>query len=180
MNAYVKIGGTEDLKNRMKQYNVGRINELPIVFVYLTDQVTELESCIKQNLKAYQIKHKTETYQIDIKFIKETIKYCSNKNALLLKKNNKLLNKKDDRKFLIIIDKENIDQIDDLLKGIKNIEKKSKTASKKAESKNGSKNKKTGSKNGSKNKKTGSKTGSKKSKTIKSSKKTQLNKPTDV
>jgi phage anti-repressor protein len=185
----VKIGGTEDLKNRMKQYNVGRINELPIVFVYLTDQVTELEICIKQNLKAYQIKHKTETYQIDIKFIKETIKYCTKKNALLLKKNSKLLNKKDDRKFLIIIDKENIDQIDDLLKGVKKI-KKSKTNSKKTSSKKSrskTSSKKSRSKTSSKksrsktnSKKSRSKTSSKKSRSKKLNIKTQLDKPMDV
>jgi phage anti-repressor protein len=33
-----KLGQSGDLKKRMKQYNVGRIDELPIVFVYKTDK----------------------------------------------------------------------------------------------------------------------------------------------
>ena len=99
----------------MKQYNVGRINELPIVFVYLSDNIDELETCIKQNLKSDQIKYNTETFNIDVPFIKDTIKYCTKKNALLLKQNKKLFNKKDNKKFLIIIDKEKLDRIDEIL-----------------------------------------------------------------
>ena len=87
----VKIGSTYDLQERMRQYNVGRVSELPIVFVYLSDQIEELETCIKQNLKAYQIKYNTETFQIDIQFIKDTIKYCTKRNALLLKQNKKYI-----------------------------------------------------------------------------------------
>jgi phage anti-repressor protein len=122
----VKIGSTEDLEQRMKQYNVGRVNELPLVLVWLSDQIEDLETCIKQNLKSYQIKHKTESFEIDLDFIKKTMKYCTEKNALLLKRNNKLLNEKDNsnKSFLIIIDKENLDRVDDILIGIRNIKKK--------------------------------------------------------
>ena len=54
------------------------------------------------------------------------MKYCTEKNALLLKRNNKLLNEKDNsnKSFLIIIDKENLDRVDDILIGIRNIKKK--------------------------------------------------------
>ena len=34
-----KIANSEDLKNIMKQYNVCSVNELLIVFVYLTDEL---------------------------------------------------------------------------------------------------------------------------------------------
>ena len=40
----VKIGYTYDLEQRMKQCNVGRINELPLVLVYLSDQIEDLET----------------------------------------------------------------------------------------------------------------------------------------
>ena len=116
----------------MKQYNVGKINEMPIVFVYLSDQINELETCIKQNLKAYQLKNNTETFKIELSFIKDTIKYCTIKNAVLRKQNKKLLKTKDDKKFLIIIDKERLDRVDELLGKIKKSSKKlSKTQSKK-------------------------------------------------
>ncbi len=115
-----KIGNSDDIKNRMKQYNVGRINELPIVFVYKTNNADDIETCIKQNLKSYQLKYDTEIFKIDLAFIKDTINYCNKKNAILIKKNNKLFNSKDDKKWLIIIDRENVD-IDNIFKKIKSI-----------------------------------------------------------
>jgi len=114
-NMIVKIGSTHDIEARMKQYNVGRVNELPIIFVYLSDNINELETCINQNLKSYQVKYNTETFNIDVPFIKDTIKYCTKKNALLLKQNKRLFNKKDNKKFLIIIDKERLDRVDEIL-----------------------------------------------------------------
>jgi hypothetical protein len=114
-NMKVKIGSTHDIEARMKQYNVGRVNELPIIFVYLSDNINELETCINQNLKSYQVKYNTETFNIDVPFIKDTIKYCTKKNALLLKQNKRLFNKKDNKKFLIIIDKERLDRVDEIL-----------------------------------------------------------------
>ena len=105
----VKIGQTRDLEARIKQYNVGRVNELPIVLVYLTDDIDEIEQCLKDNLNRYRMKKNanTEIFKIDVDFIKETIKYCSIK-SLLLKQNKKLLNKKDNQEYVIIIDRENI------------------------------------------------------------------------
>ena len=124
----VKIGSTEDIEERMRQYNVGRINELPIVFVYLTDHVDEIETCIKQNLKKHQIKHKTETFKIDLDFIKETVKYCSLKNAVMLQQNKKLMDPKNRHKgdYFIIIDKERLDRVDELLLNVKKIRNKEK------------------------------------------------------
>jgi hypothetical protein len=90
------------------------------VFVYKTDDILNIEKCIKDNLKEYQAKYNTELYKIDIKFIHDTVKYCTTKNALLLKKNVKLINDKSKKNWLIIIDKKNIDNIDDLYKVKKN------------------------------------------------------------
>jgi len=90
----IKIGSTNEIGSRIKQYNVGHINELPIIFAYLTDDVDEIEKCIKQNLKNYQLKYKTEIFKIDLDFVKETAKYCSLKNSVLIKHNKKLLNGK--------------------------------------------------------------------------------------
>jgi predicted GIY-YIG superfamily endonuclease len=111
-----KIGYSGDLKKRMKQYNVGRIDELPIVFVYKTDKMKEIEKCLKDNLKQYQYKKNTETFKIDIDFIKETIKYCTLKNALLVKQNKKLFSKDDGKNWLIILDKNSLTDENDLYK----------------------------------------------------------------
>ena len=111
-----KLGQTGDLKKRMKQYNVGRIDELPIVFVYKTDKMKEIEKCLKSNLKQYQKKKNTEMFVIDLDFIKETIKYCALKNAMLVKHNKKLLDKNDGKNWLIILDKNSLTDENDLYK----------------------------------------------------------------
>ena len=119
-----KIGKTTELKNRMKQYKVGRISELPIVFVYKTDAINDIEKCMKDNLAKYQLQSKTELYKIDLDFVKETITYCNKKSAILLKRNKKLYEANDNKNWLIIIDKQNIDNIDQLFKQVKRYKKK--------------------------------------------------------
>ena len=114
-----KIGKTTELNNRMKQYKVARISELPIVFAYKTDQADDIEKCMKDNLKKYQAKNRTELYKIDLEFVRETVQYCTKKNALLLKKNKKLLEANDGKNWLIIIDRKNTDNIDQLFKQAK-------------------------------------------------------------
>ena len=60
-----KLGNSNDIKKRMKQYNVGRINELPIVFVFKSNNIISIENCIKKNLSEYRVKkhnkHKNST-----------------------------------------------------------------------------------------------------------------------
>ncbi len=51
-----KLGNSKDIKKRMKQYNVGRINELPIAYIYKTDNIDKVEKCVKDNLAEYRIK----------------------------------------------------------------------------------------------------------------------------
>ena len=58
----------------------------------MLDLFTELSTVkslyinMKENLKRYQLKHNTELFNIDLNFIKDTITYCTKKNALLIKK----------------------------------------------------------------------------------------------
>jgi phage anti-repressor protein len=136
-----KLGNSSDIKKRMKQYNVGRINELPIVFVYKTNKMKEIEKCLKNNLKEYQKKKNTEIFKIDLDFIKETIKYCTLKNALLVKHNKKLYN--NSKNWLIILDKNSMTDVNDLYKKpkkyIKKLSKKSSKLLSKKSSKKSSK-----------------------------------------
>lgn len=99
----------------------------------------EIEKCLKDNLKQYQYKNNTETFKIDLDFIKETIKYCTLKNALLVKKNKKLLEKNDNKNWLIILDKKRLTDVDDLYKKPKKYVKKSSKRDSKKSSKKGSK-----------------------------------------
>ena len=79
---------------------------------------------MKDNLAKYQLQNKTELYKIDLDFVKETITYCTKKNAILLKRNKKLYEANDNKNWLIIIDKQNIDNIDQLFKQVKRYKKK--------------------------------------------------------
>jgi phage anti-repressor protein len=135
-----KIGNSKDIKKRMKQYNVGRINELPIVFVYKTTDIEEIESCVKNNLKKYRVKKNAnnEIFKIDKEFIKDTILYCNKRNSIKLKQNIKLFNKKDNSNWLIIIDKDNDTNLNELYK-MKTSKKTSIKASKKASKKSSKK-----------------------------------------
>ncbi len=105
-----KIGTTVELKKRMTQYNVGRIDQLPIVYVFKCKNIKEVEKCIKDNMTKYRLKnHKNnEIFKVDDEFIKDTVIYC-NKKTIKLKENKKLLNSKNISNWLIIIDKKNID-----------------------------------------------------------------------
>jgi phage anti-repressor protein len=136
-----KIGTTAELKKRMTQYNVGRIDQLPIVYVFRCKNIKEVEKCVKDNMIKYRLKnHKNnEIFKVDDEFIKDTVIYC-NKKTIKLKENKKLLNSKNINNWLIIIDKKNIDTLQ-LYKPVKKyqrkvcIKKTSKTLSKKKYSK---------------------------------------------
>jgi phage anti-repressor protein/predicted GIY-YIG superfamily endonuclease len=133
-----KIGSSVDIKKRMKQYNVGRVSELPIVFAYKTSDIKTVESCIKNNLENYRLKKNknNELFKIDHEFIKDTIIYCNKFNTLKVKENNKLYKAKDDKNWMIIIDKKNTD-INQLFKEVKKY--KRKTTSKKPSKKSSKK-----------------------------------------
>ena len=119
-----KIGTTRMLKSRMKQYNVGRISELPIVFVFRCKNIHEVEKCVKENLEEYRLKKNknNEIFKIDDEFIKDTIIYC-NKKAIKIKENRKLLKSLSVKNWMIVIDKKNTDTTE-LFKPIKTYERK--------------------------------------------------------
>lgn len=105
-----KIGNTTDIKKRMNLYKVGKIHELPIVLVFKSKNIIEVEKCIKKNLSAYRVKKNknNELFKIDDDFIKETIIYC-NKTSTKVKENKKLINFINSNNWMIIIDKSNSD-----------------------------------------------------------------------
>lgn len=109
-NETKKIGNTTDIKKRMNLYKVGQIHELPIVLVFKSKNIIEVEKCIKKNLSAYRVKKNknNELFKIDDDFIKETIIYC-NKTSTKVKENKKLINFTNSNNWMIIVDKSNSD-----------------------------------------------------------------------
>jgi hypothetical protein len=103
-----KIGNTSDIKKRMNLYKVGKIYELPIVLVFKSKNIKEVEKCIKKNLSAYRVKKNknNELFKVDDEFIKETIIYC-NKTSTIVKENKKIFKSNSSNNWMIIIDKTN-------------------------------------------------------------------------
>jgi hypothetical protein len=58
------------LKNRLKQYNGDKKDELVPIYIYETDDVDIVESCIKSYVKKYQYRKYKEIYKTDINMLK--------------------------------------------------------------------------------------------------------------
>lgn len=71
-----KIGRTKDLKNRLKSYNSSAANELKIIYEYETENIKEVETCVKTLMKNAQYRKYKEIFQIDIDIIEKLIKQC--------------------------------------------------------------------------------------------------------
>jgi phage anti-repressor protein len=80
-----KIGRTKDLKTRLKSYNSSLANDLQVIYEYETENLIQVETCIKTQMKHAQYRKYKEVFQIDINIIKNFIKQCDN-NINLVKK----------------------------------------------------------------------------------------------
>jgi phage anti-repressor protein len=82
-----KIGRTKnDLVQRMKQYEVGKADDVEVLYTYRADDVVGAEGCLKAYLKKYQYRKYKEVYQTDLQMIKEFMKSCSDIGAKLVQK----------------------------------------------------------------------------------------------
>ena len=73
-----KIGRSNDLKNRLKQHNSPLANDLKVLYEYETENIKQVETCIKALMKHAQYRKYKEVFQIDINIIKKFIKKCDN------------------------------------------------------------------------------------------------------
>jgi len=78
-----KIGRTKNLKNRLGQYNSPLANDLKIIYEYETNNIKQVESCIKILMKNSQYRKYKEVFQINIDIIKKLIKNCDNEINLV-------------------------------------------------------------------------------------------------
>ena len=74
-----KIGKTINSKNRFNHHNSPMANDLEVLFQYETDNIDQLESCVKSLMKKAQYRKFKEIYQIDMDILKQTIKDCDSK-----------------------------------------------------------------------------------------------------
>lgn len=72
----LKIGKTEDIKNRFKTYNSGNANDVQPLFVLEVSNIHKVENCIKVLLKEFQYNRNKEIYKISINALKEVFGKC--------------------------------------------------------------------------------------------------------
>ena len=78
----VKIGKTGNLKSRMKNYNIGKANNIDLLFVYEVADIDIMERCVKLHIKDYQYRKYKEIYRIEMSLLKEVIAKCDEFNLL--------------------------------------------------------------------------------------------------
>jgi phage anti-repressor protein len=112
-----KIGKTINSKTRFSKHNSPMANDLEVLFQYETENIDQVELCIKAYMKKAQYRKYKEIYQVDLDIIKKTIKNCDTEineiNKEIEKKNKKqkggnLLKKIDDKEILYLLIPKNI------------------------------------------------------------------------
>ena len=89
-----KIGKTINSKTRFNKHNSPMANDLEVLFQFDTENIDQVELCIKAYMKKAQYRKYKEIYQVDLDIIKKTIKNCDTEineiNKEIDKKNKKL------------------------------------------------------------------------------------------
>lgn len=71
-----KIGETENVKNRFKNYNSGLANNIEPLFILEVNNLKTVENCIKNLLREYQYRKYKEIYQINVDALKLVFFNC--------------------------------------------------------------------------------------------------------
>ena len=74
-----KIGKTINSKTRFSKHNSPMANDLEILFQYETENIDQVESCVKSLMKKAQYRKYKEIYRIDLDILKKTIENCDAK-----------------------------------------------------------------------------------------------------
>jgi phage anti-repressor protein len=82
-NNLYKIGKTKDLKKRLQSHSSGLSEDIDILFIQETDDITKIEKCAKEAMKKHQFRKYKEVYQINIDIIKYIIKNCETFHSVL-------------------------------------------------------------------------------------------------
>jgi hypothetical protein len=77
---HYKVGKTKNLKQRLKQYNGDKKDDIIPLYIYETDDIDEIERCIKHYAKKYQYRKYKEVYKADINTLKDLINDCGEFN----------------------------------------------------------------------------------------------------
>ena len=85
-----KLGKTIDSKSRFKSHNSPMANDIEVLFQYETDNIDQVESCVKVLMKKSQYRKYKEVYQVDSDILRKIIKDCDTK---IIEINNEITNR---------------------------------------------------------------------------------------
>ncbi len=86
INGVYKIGRTKNFADRLKVHQSSHPDKLEVKYVYETDNLESVETCIKGLLKDKGYRKRKEFYEIDLDILKKLVKTC---DCLSLAVNNK-------------------------------------------------------------------------------------------
>lgn len=72
----VKLGRTGDLAARLRTHGSAMADDIEVLYVYKTDNMREVEACVKAVLKKTQYRKYKEIYEADIGTLKNAIEGC--------------------------------------------------------------------------------------------------------
>jgi len=98
-----KIGRTKNFQNRLKTHQSSHPDKIEIVYVYETENVEQVEQCLKDLLKHRAYRKRKEFYEINADLLKELIKHCACMHMMVRKKPNQI--KDSDCKYIMHISK---------------------------------------------------------------------------
>lgn len=101
-----KIGKTINAKKRFNSHNSPLANDIKIMMVYESRNITQLENCVKNFMKKFQYRKYKEIYEVDIIIIKKLIKKCdlilNDIDNEIKKSNNNLSRLKNEKLYMLI------------------------------------------------------------------------------
>lgn len=106
-----KIGKSKKFLKRLLSHNSVESDDIEIIMLYETDNIKQVEKCVKNALLTKQYRKRKEIYQVDVDIIKEVIESCDNiiNKVNKTKKSKKLItildNKIQQKFFMLFIEK---------------------------------------------------------------------------
>jgi phage anti-repressor protein len=108
-----KIGKTKNFKNRLQTHQISHPEKLDIAYVYETDMIDQVESCLKNLLKTKGYRKRKEFYEIDIDILKTLIKMCECMTLSIRRKTKDIKN--EECKYILMLFKNSLDKEEKLL-----------------------------------------------------------------
>jgi len=84
---HYKVGKTMNFKNRLNTYNGDKKDDIIPIYIYESDDINNIEKCVKTYAKKFQYRKYKEVYKTDINLLKELINDCIEFNEKIKLKN---------------------------------------------------------------------------------------------